>query len=106
MLLMVEKDIRGDICHAIHQYAKANKKYMIHYDKNKESSYLKYWDVSNLYVWVMSQKSTVNEFEWIEDTSLFNKDFIKNYNQVDIQYPEKLHEQHNELSFLQEKMKI
>ena len=54
----------------------------------------------------MSQKSPVNEFEWIEDTSHFNKDFIKNYNQVDIQYPEKLHEQHNELSFLQEKMKI
>ena len=106
MLLMVEKDIRGDICHAIHQYAKANKKYMKHYDKNKESSYLKYWDVNNLYVWVMSQKSTVNEFEWIEDTSLFNKDFIKNYNQVDIQYPEKLHEHHNELSFLQERMKI
>ena len=54
----------------------------------------------------MSQKSPVNEFEWIEDTSHFNKDFIKNYNQVDIQHPEKLHEHHNELSFLQERMKI
>ena len=28
MLLMVEKGIRGGICHAIHRYAKANKKYM------------------------------------------------------------------------------
>ena len=28
MLLMVEKGIRGRICHAIHRYAKANKKYM------------------------------------------------------------------------------
>ena len=28
MLLMVEKGIRGEICHAIHQYAKANNKYM------------------------------------------------------------------------------
>ena len=35
MLLMVEKGIRGRICHAIH--AKANKKYMKNYDKNKES---------------------------------------------------------------------
>ena len=26
MLLMVEKDIRGEICHAIHQYVKANNK--------------------------------------------------------------------------------
>ena len=26
MLLMVEKNIRAGICHAFHQYAKANKK--------------------------------------------------------------------------------
>ena len=26
MLLMIEKGIRGGICHAIHQYVKANKK--------------------------------------------------------------------------------
>ena len=28
MLLMVEKGIRGGICHAIHRYAKANNKYI------------------------------------------------------------------------------
>ena len=42
MLLMVEKRIRGGICHAIHRYAKANNKYMKDYDKNKESPYLNY----------------------------------------------------------------
>ena len=36
MLLMVEKGIRGGICHVIHKYAKANNKYMKNYDKNKE----------------------------------------------------------------------
>ena len=50
MLLMVEKGIRGGICHSIYQYAKANNKYMKDYDKNKESSYLQYWDVNNLMV--------------------------------------------------------
>ena len=40
MLLMVEKDIREGICHVIHWYAKANKKYIKNYVKNKESSYL------------------------------------------------------------------
>ena len=35
MLLMVEKGIRGGICHSIDQYAKANKKYMKDYYKNK-----------------------------------------------------------------------
>ena len=49
MLLMVEKGIRGEICHAIQQYAKANNIYMKDCDKNNESSYLKYWDANNLY---------------------------------------------------------
>ena len=53
---------------------------MKEYDKIKELSYLKYWDVNNLYGWVMLQKLPINNFEGIEDTSQFNEDFIKNYN--------------------------
>ena len=37
---MVEKWIRGGICHTIHRYAKANNKYMKDYGKNKEQSYV------------------------------------------------------------------
>ena len=40
MLLMVEKEIRGRICHSFYRYVKANKKYMKDYDKNKELSHL------------------------------------------------------------------
>ena len=49
----------------------------------------------------MPQKLTVNDFEWIKDTSQFNKNFIKKYNEesdegyvleADIQYLEILHE--------------
>ena len=114
MLFMVEKNIRGGICHAIYRYAKANNKYMKDYDKNKESSYLKYWDVNNLFGWAMSQKLPVIKFEWYKDTSQFNEDFIKNYNEesnkgyfleVDIQHPEKLHELHNYLPFSPKKKK-
>ena len=47
ILLMVGKSIRGGICHSIYCYAKANNKYMKGYDKNKESSYIRYWDVNN-----------------------------------------------------------
>ena len=115
MLLMVKKSIRGGICHAIHRYAKANNKYMKNYDKNKEPSYLTYWDINNVYGWQMSQKFPVHKFEWIKDISKFNKDFIKNYNEesdeenfleVDVQYPEKLFEVHDNLLFLSERMKI
>ena len=74
MLLMVEKGKRGGTCNAINQYAKANNKYMKDYDKNKKSSYLHYWDVNNLYGWVMLQKLPVNNFEQLEETSQFNED--------------------------------
>ena len=49
---------------------------MSHNSSNKESSYLKYWDVNNLYDWKMSQKLLENKCEWIEDTSQFNEEFI------------------------------
>ena len=83
--------------------------------KNKESSYLQYRDVNNLYGLAMSQKLPVNSFERIKDTSQFNEDFIKNYNEksdeeyfleVDVQYLETLHQLHNNLLFLPEGMKI
>ena len=64
----------------------------------------------------------MNDFKSIEDisefneyTSEFNKNFIKSYNdesdkgyflEVDIQYPENLHNILNDLPFLSEKMKI
>ena len=47
--LIVEKGIRGGICHAIHRYARVNNKYMKNYDKNKESSCIQYLDANNLY---------------------------------------------------------
>ena len=81
MLLIVEKGIRGGICHAIHRYTKANNKYMKDYDKTKDSSYLKSWDVNNLYRWAMPQKLPINGFKWVEKTSQFNNGFIKNYNE-------------------------
>ena len=113
MLLIAEKEINGGICHAIDQYAKANNKHMKNYGKNKESPYLKNWDVK--YGSAQSQKFPVNKFEWIEDMSQFNEDLIKNYNEeseegyyfaVDVQHPDRLHELHKDLSFLPERMKF
>ena len=56
LLLMVEKDIRGGICHAIYQYAKANNKYMKNYVARK-------W------------------FKGVEELPQFNEHFIKIYNE-------------------------
>ena len=58
----------------------------------------------------MLQKLPLNNFEWIEDTSQFNKYFIKNYNkesnegyflEVDVQYLEKFHDLHNDYHLAQ-----
>ena len=93
---MVEEGIRGGICHSIHQYAKANNKYM----KN--------------YGWAMSKKLPVNEFKWLDNNEI-NEEFIKNYNEndnkgyileVDIKYLKRLHELHSGLPFLPERMEI
>ena len=115
MLLMVEEEIRGGICHSIHRYAKANNKYMNNYDENKESSYIQYLDTNNLYGWAMSQKLTVNNFKLVNDVTEINEEFIKNHNEnskkgyileVDVKYPKKLHDSHSDLPFLPRRMKI
>ena len=59
MLLMIEKGIRGRICHAVHWCEKANNQYMKDYGENKELPYLIYWDVNNLYWWTMCQNFSV-----------------------------------------------
>ena len=115
---MVEEGIRGGICHSIHRYAKANNEYMKNYNNNnEESSYIQYLDANNLYSWAMSKKLPVNGFKWLDSDKIkkINEDFIKNYNEndnkgyileVDVKYPERLHELHSDLPFLSERMKI
>ena len=74
---MVEKGVRGEICHAIHRYAKANYKYMKSYDKSIESLYLMDLDANNLHGWAMSEKLPINGFKWRINVSNFDGDFIK-----------------------------
>ena len=84
MLLMIEEDIRGGICHAVHRYAKANNEYMKNYDKSKESSHIQYLDANNLYGAAMSEKLPINEFKWVNYISGINKKFVKSYDKKKI----------------------
>ena len=123
MLLMVEKRIRGGICHSLHRYAKANNKYIQNYNNNEESSYIQYLDANNLYGWAMSKKLPVNGFKWLDTSEAsalarsnkINEDFIKNYDEnndkgyileVDVKYPKRLHKLHSDLPFLSERMEV
>ena len=111
MLLMVEKGIRGGICHCILRHAEASNKYMKSYNDNEESSYIQYLDANNLYGWTMSKKLPTNGFKWLdtsETSNKINEEFTKNYNEndikcyileVDVKYPKRLHELHSDLPF-------
>ena len=63
MLLMVEKGIRGGICHAMHRYAKTNNRYMKNYNKDEEELFLEYLDASSLYGWAISEPLSVDGFD-------------------------------------------
>ena len=64
MLLMIESEIRGNICHSVLCNAKINNKYMNNYNKNRESLYISYLERNNLYL---------NECK----TDYINEDFVK-----------------------------
>ena len=59
MLLMIEEGIKGEICHSVLRYAKANNKYMKDYDENRDDSFLIHTDYNNLYGKAMSEKLPV-----------------------------------------------
>ena len=115
MLLMVEKGISGRIIQAVKRYVKANNKYMKDlYNPDEESIYLQYLDANNLYGWAVVQNLPTHEFKWKkgEDfTPEKSDELAKKYKrgyilEVDVAYPKELHENHNELPFLTERMKI
>ena len=124
MLLMFERGIRGGITQAVHCYASANNKYMSpagsgshsdpmesKYDPNQESTYIQYLDANNLYGWAMSQPLPTCGFKWVdiqrdeisELAKLKNKGYLL---EVDVSYPRSLHDSHNDLPFMCEKMVI
>ena len=114
LLLMVEKGIKGGICHVMHRYAKANNYYMKDYNKDEEESFLEYLDANSLYVLAMSEPLPVDGFDYIKDLSKIGEDFIKNYDkdsdkgyilERDVKYPKNLHDLHSDLPFLPERMK-
>ena len=56
----------------------------------------------------MSESQPANGFEWLEDLSKIDEDFIKNYDkdsdkgcilEVDIEYPKNLYDLHSDLPF-------
>ena len=115
MLLMFEKGIRGGISMISNRYGEANNKYMgKKFNKNKLSKYLMYLDANNLYGSAMSEKLPIHSFKWLssgEMEKLFNNQVVQVWEktpcilEVDLEYPEELHDLHNDYPFYPEKVK-
>ena len=113
MLLMFEKGIRGGISIISNRYGEANNKYMKDYDKNKDSKYLMYLDANNLYGCAMSEKLPTHGFKWLtsgEMENLYNNQIVQEWEripcilEVDLKYPENLHDPHNDYPLCPERV--
>ena len=112
MLLMFERGIRGGITQAVRIYALGNNKYMgDKFNPYKDTTYLEYLDANNLYGWAMSQPLPTGGFEWVDvnpnEISELATRTDKGYTlEVDVSYPKDLHDSHNGLPFMCERMEI
>ena len=114
MFQFIEKGLRGGISYIANRYGKANNKYMKDYKKDKPSKYIMYLDANNLYGWAMSQYLPTGGFKWLKQNKIDNLD-LKKYDkenkkgiilEVDLEYPEKLHDLHNDYPLAPEKVKV
>ena len=114
MLLMFEKGIRGGISMISNRYGEANNKYMSKgFNRNKLKKHLMYLDANNLYGCAMSEKLPTHGFKWLtsgEMENLFNNQVVQIWEktpcilEVDLEYPENLHDLHNDYPFCPERV--
>ena len=93
---------------------KAHNKYMKEYDEKVPSKYIMYLDANNLYGWAMSQYLPTGNFKWMTDKKISKIDLGK-YKadgkkglilEVDLEYPQELHDIHNNYPVAPEKVKV
>ena len=101
--------IRGGVSQCMGRYTAANNRYMYNYDKAKDDCYLVYFDVNNLYGWAMMQSLPYGGFRWVKDLNNGHEFWnipedsdIGYFLEVDLDYPEILHDKHNDLPFCPE----
>ncbi|KAL7297054.1 hypothetical protein TKK_0009480 [Trichogramma kaykai] len=100
-LLFVEKGIRGGVSQCCSRYSEANSRYMGEdYNPEKEDVHLMYYDINNLYGWAMAQYLPYGGFEWDDAKDYLTLPEDSEYEyilEVDLEYPESLHDSHKDL---------
>ena len=111
MFQFIEKGLRGGISYIANRYGKANNKYMVYHNPKDATKYIVYLDANNLYGWAMIQYLPTGGFEWLTgeevDLSKYNDESEKGLIlEVDLEYPEELHNLHNDYPLASEKIKV
>ena len=109
--LFIEEGLRGRTSYIAKRYAKANNKYINDYDPKKPSTFISCLGMNNLYGWAMSEYLTCGRFKWLEnidkfDMSINDKSSIGYFLEVDLEYPDELHELHNDFPLDPEKVAV
>ena len=114
MFQFIEKGLRGGTSYIANRFSEANNKYMENFDENKPSKYIMYLDANNLYGWAMSQYLPTGNFKWLTKEQI-KKTNLANYSEeqdegllleVDLDYPQELHDLHNDYPLAPEKLKV
>ena len=113
MYLFIEKGWRG-ISDISKRFSKVKNKYMENYDPTKPSQNIMYLDKNNLYGWGMSGYLPYGGCKWLTQEKIKNFDVnsIKENSwtgyilKVDVEYPEELHELHNDYPLAPEKLAV
>ena len=110
--LFIEKALRGRIFYIAKRYAKVNNKYMSDYDSNKQATFITYLDKNNLYGWAMSEYLPYGEFKWLKNVnkldvmSINEKSDVGYILEVDLKYPDNIHDLHNDYPLAPEKLAV
>ena len=106
MLMMVEKGIRGGVSMISTRYGKANNPYMKDYDPDQPNKFISYLDANNLYGWAMCKPLPTKGFRWMNKEELKDWKSMPCILEVDLTYPEKLHDLHNDYPLAPERVTV
>ena len=82
------------------------------YDQEKPSTFITYLDKNNSYGWAMSKYLPYGEFRWVKNVNNFDVMSISEKSdtgyllEVNLEYPDELHELHNDYALAPEKLAV
>lgn len=110
MLYFFKKGIRGGVSQCVARKAEANNRFCQNYNPEKPSSFIAYLDMTNLYGKCLASVLPKSNFRWLAREEIQNLDYLNISDtdsqgyvlEVDLEYPEHLHDLHNDFPFCPE----